>query len=102
MSGEDKRKFPRLNLDVEVNYSLLQQERRSSLPRQAKISATAVSVLSPLRNRKSALCWRLDFLFHPGLRSLLSPRGRSPGSKELDFSGLRERRIYEVGLSLYI
>jgi c-di-GMP-binding flagellar brake protein YcgR len=99
MGGEDKRKFPRLNLDVEVNYSLLQQEEGELFTTASKnISYGGICFIAFEKPKIDSLL-ELRFSFPTtGFKKFIIAKGKVSWVKELDFSGLRERRIYEVGV----
>ena len=97
MGGEDKRVFPRLNLDVEVNYRPLQQEEAELFTTASKNISYGGICFIAFEKPKEGSILELTFSF-PELSKFIIARGKVSWVKELDFSGIRERRIYEVGV----
>jgi c-di-GMP-binding flagellar brake protein YcgR len=97
MGGEEKRRFPRLPLDIEVEYSPLYQEEPELFTTGSKnISYGGVCIIVFEKPKEGSLL-ELKFSF-PGLNKFIICKGKVSWVKELDFGGLEGRRIYEVGV----
>jgi c-di-GMP-binding flagellar brake protein YcgR len=98
-SGEEKRQFPRLSIDVEVEYAPLHQEEAEVFTTATKNLSTGGICIIAFEELQRGSLLNLKFTFPPGAYNFIITSGRVAWVKEL-YSSTKNttEKIYEVGI----
>jgi c-di-GMP-binding flagellar brake protein YcgR len=97
MSGQEKRRFPRLSLNTEVNYTVLSHEEAELFTTGSRnISSGGICIIAFEKLNTGDI---LDLKFSlPGLKKFVVGKGRVVWINDCNVEGSKTDNVYEVGI----